>query len=461
MVGKKSTSMRSIADRTAKGKQPSGEDDAGPSHDTPTAQLTEEQPDGESAPTVSETVRPNPSTGTQDDPEDPDDDGDSSDPDDASEDDPSHNSRHDATRRRRKNNRAATMDDIMALIQTIATAKQQQAPRGPSYKNDKPPTYNCRTLKADWPPADIEDWITAVEAGNEYRPGAPPGQLINWALTKVDPSLQTQWRQHSVRLVADRGDKVPTWDEFLSYIRQEHIAPEQRLHQLREDLFNTFQRKDEDPIQLWTRWDSLQRAVGNSPEKNSAFAWDFWRRLQKDLRETLQKQRQKLEDPYDVAVCAQVQWRMLSSKGGREKRSYSNAFESRSQGGRRKKGAENRGDSPTASDRSSHPKGRGGRRGGGRGGGSRGEGSKDSRPDRNSSGAQPASKNHSGNPRNSDIRCYTCNELGHKANDPSCKKFQATQVKLQTASIQSISALQADLQNRAQRLPISSSDSEN
>ncbi|KAK1948631.1 hypothetical protein LY78DRAFT_698120 [Colletotrichum sublineola] len=75
---------------------------------------------------------------------------------------------------------------LQLLANCPATAKQ--------YKH--PPAYACGILLENSTPEQVSDWLAAIQAGNRLRPTASESHYIEWALTKVTPVLQTQWRNH-------------------------------------------------------------------------------------------------------------------------------------------------------------------------------------------------------------------------------------------------------------------------
>jgi len=89
------------------------------------------------------------------------------------------------------------MQELMRMIQSQnATILQLLADRPATVRQyERPPVYACGTLQEDSTPEQVADWLAAIEAGNRLRT-ATDQHYVEWALSKVTPSLQTQWRNH-------------------------------------------------------------------------------------------------------------------------------------------------------------------------------------------------------------------------------------------------------------------------
>jgi hypothetical protein len=296
---------------------------------------------------------------------------------------------------------AASMRDLMAGQTQLL---QQFAERSATQRNLKPPTYNCSRLSRRATPAEREDWIQAIREGNETKPNYDEKDYIMWACTKLEQELQTDWRSHANGIRQE--PREPTTDDFFKFIRNEHISKNLTEHDLRERLFIMRQTESESPTDLFHRWAAVHRRLGDTVEEtNPGLAFDYWRRLVKWLRDSLQRNNTPLLSPREVAERAQQHWALDSrNRTGdafpRKKRNFDNAFQNppRPEESRRSKATRQ---TYIRSPRNGAPPW------------------KPERPDRDRGRPlePPPSRDHPDGATRPEVTCYACGKPGHVAKD--------------------------------------------
>jgi hypothetical protein len=209
-----------------------------------------------------------------------------------------------------------------------------------SRKETRTPIYPCEKLQENAEAHVIEDWITAITGTNEaQRPAATDELKIVWATTMLCSALQTDWRQHAAVLKEDGlvsaetggtdgastvtplGDapapglvsnpqvdkKVPTWTDFLNWVRGQHINTHKAEFLLRKSLW-ALRQGDLSPIALHNQFASLQRNLHDFAKNDRRLAFDFFQRLLPSLRIELEKIDFDLGDSYTVATKAEAIW---------------------------------------------------------------------------------------------------------------------------------------------------------
>jgi hypothetical protein len=208
--------------------------------------------------------------------------------------------------------------------------------RGAAPRDDaRPPTYAVRVLQDKSTPVEIEDWIRGIEDGNATRSNAGVKTRIQWATQKLSNPLQTDWRSHAATL-RNEGDAdtsaeaavEPTWEQFLSFVRQEHLDPNKKEFNTRELLFVLRQDADS-PMGLYIKWQNYQRSLGEYEANSRRLAYDYYRRLKPALRSDLERREVKLEDAYTVAVAAQNQHEAEDRRNNTRKRTLTGVQDSR------------------------------------------------------------------------------------------------------------------------------------
>ncbi len=96
---------------------------------------------------------------------------------------------------------------------------------------------------------------------------------------------------------------------FLDFIRRQHVDPQAQANLIREKIFTLYQGASQQPLDFFQEWDTLHRQVSaRFTTKDDDLAWNFWRRLQFNLRMEITKQGTPLEDARAVALEAQRLW---------------------------------------------------------------------------------------------------------------------------------------------------------
>jgi len=256
-----------------------------------------------------------------------------------------------------------------------------------------------------------------VEDAHDLRQDATDQQKIQWATTKLESALQSEWRAF-----ADKRDlprSRATWDHFLSYIRKEHVAPELVELDLREELFVLRQGADEDPMEFHKKWDTLIRRLETNEQltvNEARNAFGFFRRLHFSMRKKLRDFNTPIDESTQVATAAQ---RLHMG----HKRSHDDAFPTRGsprptkyQVASPRPGLESHSDSNQRR-RSSHR----GRSRSARGRDRNQTASGVSTPHRRDSvsttshGGGSAQNRHTGDAKA--LKCFNCGKTGHKAQD--------------------------------------------
>ncbi|KAK1948615.1 hypothetical protein LY78DRAFT_687701 [Colletotrichum sublineola] len=162
---------------------------------------------------------------------------------------------------------------LQLLANHLATSEKQ-------YK--QPPAYICGILLENSTLEQVSDWLVAIQAGNRLQPTTSESHYIEWALTKVTPSLQTQWRNHQFTLNV-MGDNVSLWATFEAFVRRSHINPELQERRLYGQLHKAHQ-KDQSPLRFFAEWSAIYQALGTKDlEENRPLAFLFFYCLQPGL----------------------------------------------------------------------------------------------------------------------------------------------------------------------------------
>ncbi|KAK2035960.1 hypothetical protein LZ31DRAFT_601669 [Colletotrichum somersetense] len=163
---------------------------------------------------------------------------------------------------------------LQLLAERPATARQYE----------HPPAYACGTLHEDSTPEQVADWLAAIEAGNRLRT-ATDQHYVEWALTKVTSSLQTQWRNHHFTL--DVMGETNLWASFEAFIRRSHVDPELQERRLYGQLHDACQGAEQSPLRFFAEWSAIHQALGTNYEDSRALAFAFFYCLQPQLQRAL------------------------------------------------------------------------------------------------------------------------------------------------------------------------------
>lgn len=198
------------------------------------------------------------------------------------------------------------LQQMRQIQETHAILLGQQ---GDKESSPRPPTYNVRKLSPTSTSAEIEDWIEGIEDGNQTRRNASDHQLIQWTPIKADDKIATSWRAFCAALMDNEGKKRSgSWKEFPSYVRKEHIAPEYHELEIREQLFKMQQGFDENPWTLWERYQANHQRIGRTVAGSEDWAYDFFFRLRREVRQYFRKHGIPIKDPAEVALKASGWW---------------------------------------------------------------------------------------------------------------------------------------------------------
>lgn len=293
--------------------------------------------------------------------------------------------------------------ELKAIQDRIQELERGSRPQPLVYKS---PRYCIETLTEKATPTEVLDWCQAISDGNEScTANIPDRTKVQWALYYTEPSLQKLWRQHAVSM------EDPSLNDLFSFVKRDHQFPEVQESQIRWDLRN-LRQKDRTPDQLRGEWYSLQQRLGEPPsnEPNTAQAYDFFFRLDSELRAKLDEKGIKKEHYKEVCSEAGKQWALMEAAKRRE-----NARRERGKARQDKKRPRDNRDNK---EQHQHPpKSQSGKKGdSGRTGGSDLQPHPAKRPrthsdrDRKPSGQPGPKKPH-------DNRCYICGEEGHFKKD--------------------------------------------
>ncbi|KDN65891.1 hypothetical protein CSUB01_12081 [Colletotrichum sublineola] len=176
---------------------------------------------------------------------------------------------------------------------------------------EKPPVYNCRTIGEESTSAQVADWIVAIEAANRLRPGSTVEQQVEWALSKVSPTLQTQWRNH------ERGLTEPLkWEDFLAFVRRQHVDPEAQERDYRRELRRKRMGDGQTPSQYLAEWLAIHHNLGTEGvEESKAEAYQYFFGLPASLQDEMIRQKTPILRPRDVAHEADRLWSLRDRRG--------------------------------------------------------------------------------------------------------------------------------------------------
>ncbi|KAI0006683.1 hypothetical protein F4779DRAFT_551855 [Xylariaceae sp. FL0662B] len=254
----------------------------------------------------------------------------------------------------------------------------------------KPPIYNTKRLTQKATTTEVEDWIRAIREGNESKPGRSDATQIQWALTKVDYNLQTEWRSYADTLDLEPGQQV-TIDHFWKFIRKEDVDPELAERSYRTDLMEIRQGEKQSPRDFYSKWSVLVRKLEDTSLQNDRrLAFDYWYKLQRSLKTTLIRQRVRLDGAQSVADEAERIWGSWDHNRGRRKRG-------RTDGSPNEQAAVNNLNVP----------------GQGRGR-TRQQGNRRFNDDRSKSSRTGTSRSRQDSSARRTLECYNCGKLGHK-----------------------------------------------
>ncbi|KAK6212978.1 hypothetical protein QIS74_03096 [Colletotrichum tabaci] len=181
---------------------------------------------------------------------------------------------------------------------------------------EKPPFYNCKVIGEEATSAQVADWIVAIEAGNRLRTGSTAEQHIEWALSKLSPSLQTQWRNHERSL-----EEPPTWELFLTFIRRQHLDQDAQERDYRRELRRKRQQDGQTPSQFFSEWLAIHQNLGteNLYESKSE-AYNFFFGLPGYLQDEMIRQKVPIEKVRHVAQEAERLWSVRDRRGAEASR---------------------------------------------------------------------------------------------------------------------------------------------
>lgn len=288
---------------------------------------------------------------------------------------------------------------------------------------ERPPRYPCDILKEEASGVLVDDWIFAVQSANDMRTSATHFQKILWATTHISKTLQTQWRNHS-KMMED-----PSWEDFTSFLRKQHVDPETREIELRDELMTLRQTAEQSPTDHFDAWRAIHNSLGTpNPEDDRILAHQYYFGLQPRIKKEIRKMKIGIWKARELAQEAERLWQHLPhfadhSRNESRKRSGTS---SNQEGPRKSKSSDHRhnhssrGRSHGRS--SSHPRG-----------GTHANRYEDRRKQ----------DDHSANKFIKGITCHNCNKEGHLARN--CRKprnkpefYAGNKKPYETAAIQSI-----------------------
>ncbi|KPM33905.1 hypothetical protein AK830_g12666, partial [Neonectria ditissima] len=305
------------------------------------------------------------------------------------------------------------------LVEQLVSRPSPSRPK----EYERPPRYPCDILKEEASGVLVDDWIFAVQSANDMRTSATHFQKILWATTHISKTLQTQWRNHS-KMMED-----PSWEDFTSFLRKQHVDPETREIELRDELMTLRQTAEQSPTDHFDAWRAIHNSLGTpNPEDDRILAHQYYFGLQPRIKKEIRKMKIGIWKARELAQEAERLWQHLPhfadhSRNESRKRSGTN---SNQEGPRKSKSSDHR-YNHSSRERShgrssSHPRG-----------GTHGNRYEDRRKQDDPS----ANKFIKG------ITCHNCNKEGHLARH--CRKprnkpefYAGNKKPYETAAIQSI-----------------------
>lgn len=214
-------------------------------------------------------------------------------------------------RRKRRAEKKKQENLLLKILEHLADRPANNRPRD----YERPPRYNCKILTREATAIDIDDWLKAINAGNQLRAETTPKQWIEWAMDKLAYPLQTDWRNHATGSAED-----PTWEEFEAFVRKQHIDPELQERQARDQLMTISQKPDEAPMQYFARWRALRESLPEEWEDDRAAAHHFFYNLHGRLKKELERQKCPLQRARHIAQEAERLWIWITNQNGHPKR---------------------------------------------------------------------------------------------------------------------------------------------
>ncbi|KAI2619856.1 hypothetical protein GGS26DRAFT_601882 [Hypomontagnella submonticulosa] len=253
------------------------------------------------------------------------------------------------SRRRRRTNRrnedgdlaqrrgdAANLDIIRTLLQNNTNETLQalmnsnlEAMKGMFQQfnktgdSGKPPTYTVKKLSKDPTPLEVEDWIQGITDGNKQKPGRSAFIQIQWALTQMEPEVQTDWRSYVEGLGLSNPDEEITLEQLWFFVRQEHVDPALSKRRASLAFFKIRQKPDQSPREFFTQWQALHRRLDKTPLKgNDLLAYDYWMKLVPGLSTWLERQNVPMNDASELALAAERVWGTWNHDKSNKKRGH-------------------------------------------------------------------------------------------------------------------------------------------
>lgn len=182
----------------------------------------------------------------------------------------------------------------------------------------RPPTYNTAKLKPNALSPEIEDWVTAIKDGNEEKPHAATPTLVQWAVSMMEPQLQSDWKGFVALLQRPKSDidLEQLWD----FVRRPNVESRRIESKLRTEISEMLQKDNETPREFYTRWSTvLRRVEGSSFLQSRAWAHDYRYKLQPKLKRYLGRMNVPRDKPLKVCQEAEWAWANWEDKQGRKR----------------------------------------------------------------------------------------------------------------------------------------------